>query len=574
MIRGIFMAYFLKKSKTNKGIYLQIYESFYDPLRNATAHHSIKPIGYLSNLISDEIPDPIEYYCAVVSEMNFKVKQAKAQATRKQISDISPQRHLGYLPLKNINDSLKVDFYIGFLQRQYNFEFDAFSLMSSLVYARAVDPCSKYKTYHDVLPLLFEANNFSINQLYAGVEFLGSEYERIIEIYNNQIRSKFSYDTSTTYFDCTNFYFEIDQEDDFKRKGPSKENRKDPIVGLGLLLDANQIPIGMKVFPGNQSEKPVLKDVIADLKRRHNIVGKTIQVADKGLNCAENIFSAKKNGDGYIFSKSVKMLPEVEKVWVLLDTDYQDIKDNKGNVLYRIKQWVDKFPYIYSDESGKHKILLSEKRVVIFNPQLAKKKRLEINKQVEKAQLLNLSKAKKSEYGETSKYVVFQSTSKGEVTDDRVAISLNLKAIKKDLLLAGYNMIVSSETHMSAQDIYSGYHNLWRIEESFKLMKTHLDARPVFLQKQERIIGHFLICYLGVLLIRLFQFKVLKNKYPTEDIIKFIRNFNLVQISDKKYINMMKISDFNKDLSSTYLSPVTSYYLSEYEIKMMLNHKI
>ena len=121
------------------------------------------------------------------------------------------------------------------------------------------------------------------------------------------------------------------------------KKNKGPIVGLGLLLDANQIPIGMKLFPGNQSEKPVIRNVIDELKTRNSVSGRTIQIADKGLNCSENIFHAVKNGDGYIFSKSVKQLPEKEKTWVLLPNDYTDVKNAKGDVLYRIKECIDDY---------------------------------------------------------------------------------------------------------------------------------------------------------------------------------------------------------------------------------------
>lgn len=121
------------------------------------------------------------------------------------------------------------------------------------------------------------------------------------------------------------------------------KKNKGPIVGLGLLLDANQIPIGMKLFPGNQSEKPVIPNVIDELKTRNSVSGRTIQIADKGLNCSENIFHAVKNGDGYIFSKSVKQLPEKEKTWVLLPNDYRDVKNAKGDVLYRIKECIDDY---------------------------------------------------------------------------------------------------------------------------------------------------------------------------------------------------------------------------------------
>lgn len=121
------------------------------------------------------------------------------------------------------------------------------------------------------------------------------------------------------------------------------KKNKGPIVGLGLLLDANQIPIGMKLFPGNQSEKPVIRNVIDELKTRNSVSGRTLQIADKGLNCSENIFHAVKNGDGYIFSKSVKQLPEKEKTWVLLPNDYRDVKNAKGDVLYRIKECIDDY---------------------------------------------------------------------------------------------------------------------------------------------------------------------------------------------------------------------------------------
>ena len=159
---------------------------------------------------------------------------------------------------------------------------------------------------------------------------MGLKIEKIIEIYNHQIQQRFSFDTSRTYFDCTNFYFEIDKEDDFRRKGPSKENKKEPIVGMGLLLDAHQVPVGMKLFPGNESERPLIRSIIDDLKKRNHISGKTIQVADKGLNCAENILHALKAGDGYLFSKSVKQLPETEKTWVLLKMTIGISQTRKG----------------------------------------------------------------------------------------------------------------------------------------------------------------------------------------------------------------------------------------------------
>lgn len=569
------MAYFLKKSNYKKGTYLQIYESFYDPERKGGAHRSYKALGYVHELQAKGIDDPISFYQEEVIKLNQELNAAKTANKARQISDDSPEKLIGYFPLKNINDRLSVKKYIDLMQTATDFRFNVFDMMSSLVYARLVHPCSKAKTYEEVIPKLFDTYDYSLNQLYDGLEYIGCEYEKIIEIYNHQIRQMYSFNTSHTYFDCTNFYFEIDREDDFRRKGPSKENKKEPIIGMGLLLDANQIPIGMKLYPGNESEKPVLRNIIDDLKTRNSISGKTIQVADKGLNCAENIIHALKSGDGYIFSKSVKLLPETEVMWVLLDNDYRDITDKNGNILYRIKECVDDFTYSITDTTGKkRKVQLREKRVATFNPKLAEKQTLEIKKQVEKAITLKTAKAKKSEYGDCAKYVTFITTDKkGNETDGTVKAVLNEDVINKSLKLAGYNLLVSSETRMSAAEIYSAYHNLWRIEESFRIMKSQLDARPVYLQKEDTITGHFLICYLAVLLTRLLQFKVLKNEYCSEEMFDFIHDFRVAKISDRKYINLTRATNFIKEFASLVGLPLTSYFLSDGEIKKMLSHR-
>lgn len=575
MKEGDFMAYFLKKTKNKKGTYLQIYESYYDPERKGGAHRSYKPIGYVHELQANGIEDPISVFGEEVQKLNQEYKKKKQSEKERQISEESPEKLLGYFPLKNLNDSLGCKKYLDLMQTATNFRFNIFDMMAALIYARVVCPCSKLKTYLEVIPKLFERHNFSLDQIYSGLGYIGSEYEKIIEIFNHQVALKYPFDTSHSYFDCTNFYFEIDKEDDFRLKGPSKENKKEPIVGMGLLLDADQIPIGMKLYPGNESEKPVIRDIIDDLKQRSHISGRTIQIADKGLNCFNNILHALKTGDGYIFSKSVKTLPETEKTWVLLENDYTDVKNKKGEVLYRIKDCVDDFSYTYTDDNGHKKTLkLTEKRIVTFNPKLAEKQRYEINRQVEKAQKLRSCEAKKAEYGDSSKYVTFvPADKKGEKTTGKIKVEMNEKAIENAKKLAGYNMIITSETRMKASEIYAAYHNLWRIEESFRIMKSQLDARPVYMQKQETITGHFLICYLSVLLTRLLQIHTLKDEYGTEEIFDFIRDFRVARIADRKYINLTRSSSFIKALSSLTGLPLTSYFLGNEDINKMLSHR-
>ena len=575
VVEVISMSYFLKKTKNKKGTYLQIYESYYDPERKCGAHRSYKPVGYVHELIDIGIDDPVSFYSDEIKKLNSEYKENKRKNKVRQISEESPEKLLGYFPVKNLNDSLGTKKYLNLLQTATGFRFNIADLMSALIYSRMVHPCSKSKTYDEIIPRLYEKYDFSLDQLYSGIRYIGSEYEKIIEIYNHQINQKYKFDTEKTYFDCTNFYFEIDREDELRRKGPSKENHKSPIVGLGLLLDSNQIPIGMKIYPGNESEKPILRSVIDDLKARNNITGRTIQVADKGLNCINNIMHALKDGDGYIFSKSVKTLSETELTWVLLDNDYVDIKNSDGAVLYRVKECIDDFSYSYQYKNGSKKnIKLREKRIVTFNPKLAEKHIYEINKQVEKAYRLKTSQAKRSEFGDCSKYVTFIPTDKkGNKEDGKIKVEINEEAVEKAKKLAGYNLIVTSELSMTSKEIYDTYHNLWRIEESFRAMKSQLDARPVYLQKQDSIIGHFLICYLAVLLSRILQIYILEDKYGTEEIFNFIRDFKVAKISDYKYINLTRSSDFIKKLAMNTKLPLTLYFLNNEDINKMLNHR-
>lgn len=558
------MAYFLKKTLTKTRTYLAICESFYNHKKKGTAHKTYKSLGSVETNIKNGIKDPITYYQNEVDELN----RLKSEEGVKKISDVSPILYLGYFPLKSILEKLKIKKYVDFFKLTNDFEYDLYELISSLIYARSVNPCSKNRTFHEVLPNLYQSYNYSYDQLLDGLSFIGNDYEKFIELFTAQVSDIYGINTSKTYFDCTNFYFEIDREDDFRKKGPSKENQKSPIVGLGLLLDSNQIPIGMKMYPGNESEKPVIREVINHLKEQNNIKGRTIHVADKGLNCAQNIAFSKKNKDGYLFSKSVKGLPEKEKAWVLLNKGFKEIKDNNGKILYHYKSCVDKFPYTVEYNGKKITVSLTEKRLLTYNPSLGAKKRYEINRMVEKAKSLTLSQAKKTDYGETGKYVNF-TDSKGK----KASVNINQKAIDKDLKFAGYNLLVTSEIEMSDEDIYSTYHNLWRIEESFRIMKSDLDARPVFLQKENTIKGHFLICYLTVLLQRIFQFKVLENKKSTSEIFKFIKDFKVTK-SETKYINTTTYTSFINELSNILKLPLTNYFLSETQIKSILNCKL
>ena len=543
------MSYFLKKSiPSKKGLYLQIYRTNYVP-GNGNKNKSYQAIGYVSDLKAQGIEDPIKYALKLVKELNEKNPSPRV----KQVGENSVTKNLGYFLIKAVIDGLDVDKIMNTFTQQKHFKFKMSEFVRAMIYAQIANPGSKLKAYEKVIPNLYGVQTFSYNQILDGIEYIGQDYTKYIELFNQQINELWGRQTDVNFFDCTNYYFEIDLEDDMRRKGPSKENRRCPIVGQALLLDKEQIPLGMLMYPGNQSEKPYLRKMIEDTKTRYDIKGRVIQVADKGLNCAKNIYSAvKEANDGYIFSKSVhgRCIPDTERKWVLLKNDinpWVDVKDSSGNIIYRYKECIDVFEYKFLDNNGEEvKFKVKEKRIATYNPSLAAKQKMEITNEVNKAiNGITIRELSKEEFGNMSKYVNFTATTKdGEKA--KIASSLNQEKINEDLAMAGYNLLVTSETNMPAQEIYAVYHGLWKIEESFKIMKSYLDARPVFLQKEESIIGHFTICYLALSILRLLEIKIFKNRISTQNIIEFIRQYSITDTGEKSFINNStkgKISD-------------------------------
>ena len=534
------MSYFLKKSiPSKKGLYLQIYRTNYVPGKG-NKNKSYQAIGYVSDLKAQGIEDPIKYALKLVKELNEKNPSPRV----KQVGENSVTKNLGYFLIKAVIDGLDVDQIMNTFTQQKHFKFKMSEFVRAMIYAQIANPGSKLKAYEKVIPNLYGVQTFSYNQILDGIEYIGQDYTKYIELFNQQINELWGRQTDVNFFDCTNYYFEIDLEDDMRRKGPSKENRRCPIIGQALLLDKEQIPLGMLMYPGNQSEKPYLRKMIEDTKTRYDIKGRVIQVADKGLNCAKNIYSAvKEANDGYIFSKSVhgRCIPDAERKWVLLKNDvnpWVDVKDSSGNIAYRYKECIDVFEYKFLDNNGEEvKFKVKEKRIATYNPSLAAKQKMEITNEVNKAiNGITIKELSKEEFGNMSKYVNFTATTKGG-EKAKIASSLNQEKINEDLAMAGYNLLVTSETNMPAQEIYAVYHGLWKIEESFKIMKSYLDARPVFLQKEESIIGHFTICYLALTILRLLEIKIFKNRISTQNIIEFIRQYSITDTGEKSFIN-------------------------------------
>ena len=313
------MAYYLRQTKKAKGSYLQVYESSWNKELKQPRSRSVEAIGYVDELISDEIPDPVSYYKDYVEKLNAERAALVADETRPRAFASPMELYAGHFLLHSLLDELGVKEIVDILASARNFQFSIYDMLTQLVYARVLSPCSKSKTVSSVFPHLYNSVSMSEDQVYDGLEFVGASYKKYIELLNHAYERFYPRDYSRVFFDCTNYYFEIDLPKDDKQNGPSKENRHDPIIGQALLLDADLVPLGMQMYPGNESEKPYLRKAIEEMKQRYKVSGKTVQVADKGLNCAKNIYSsAVEESNGYIFSKSIRgtSLNRQEKEWL------------------------------------------------------------------------------------------------------------------------------------------------------------------------------------------------------------------------------------------------------------------
>lgn len=573
-----FMRYFLKKSTpSKKGLYLQIYRTNYVPGKG-NQNKSFKALGYVSDLKEKGIDDPIRYALEMIDELNKNHKLL----LEKQIGQSSTLKNVGFFLPKAMFDLLNMDRHLNIVASSYKSHYVFSEFFRTLTYAQIVGPGSKQYLFDRIIPSLYSVKQYSYDQILDGLNFIGSDFHKYIEILNYHIAKNYKRNLNIGLFDCTNYYFEIDDEDEYRRKGPSKENRHDPILGQSLLLDGDMIPLDMELYPGNQSEKPYLRTRIEDMKNRNEVNGRIIQIADKGLNCARNIYSAvKEANDGYIFSKSVhgKNLSDIEKKWVLLVDDdtnkWTEIRDEFGSLKYRYKECIDDFDYkckINPDDTKEIKFTVKEKRIVTFNPSLARKQKAEIRKMVDRLiNKIHYKEVVREELGDAVKYVNLKATTQdGEKV--KIATSLNQEKIDEDLSFAGYNLLVTSEVNADAKDIYNAYHNLWRIEHSFRVMKTQLEARPAYVSTKETIFGHFLIVYVALVIMRLIELKIFNDEIPIEQLFDFIRDYKVTENYDGSFINnASNTATYLKVKEKLGLSKLGNVYLSKRDVDLILN---
>lgn len=559
------MSLFIKKYKYPNG---KVYCSIVDGYRiNGKVKHSVvQKYGYFEDL-SNKHEDADKF---LVNELNRLKKEYESKYILKidinQDNDFEDDTfNIGYAYLKKIFQNLNISSVLKNKQYSMNIEYSLSKACELLTYSRIIDPGSIKYTF-DHKNQFFEPFDLSIDDLYRSLKPILECKEDIFKTIWNNTKDKYNRDASTSYYDCTNYYFEIEYDDKdtkdengniikkgIRKRGPEKNHRPDPIVEMGLLLDNQGFPISYNIFPGNTSEKETLIPEIKNIKKRHHI-DKVIVVADRGLNCSDNMIKTagldldKKNRDGYVYGQSVRGADQEFKNWVLEDNYITDtITDENGNeIIFKHKSRVyPKKMNITREDKGltkngnkrKQSITVDQKQMVYYSQKYADKQKRDRQMVIDKAKDLinnpgNYTRA--TSYGAAGYINNIKFDKKTGAVSDGCELSLNEDKIKEDEKYDGYYSIVTSEEHLSDIELRNIYRGLAKIEETFKVTKSEFNARPVHVRLEDHIDAHFLICFISLVITRILQ-KEINNKYTIKNILEKIKNFKCTHETGNLY---------------------------------------
>ncbi len=597
------MSVFLRKQNLNKGVYLSFVESFYNPKTKNSSQKVIKKLGYVEEL-SKTYKDPIAYFQEEAKKLSIDSCKKYENSKKEGIPRENNFKNIGYFLPKYVYS--KFDFKNVFTAISYDkkIKYDLESIFRFFVFSQIVNPSSKQAEFKNK-DQFFENFDFSDDQMYSAIQLIGKNEDTIKEFIALKTQKLLKIDTSTTYFDGTNIYFEIDRENEELKRGPEKNNRHDPIIGMGLLMDKNGIPINYSLFPGNQSEQPELHKNVQDLKAKNGIKGRTIITADKGLNSGDNMFKAVQNGDGYVLGQKIRGSSQDNIKWILQDDEndsYEKRYDKNGVLTYKIKSEIDDYDVNITNElnNQKTKIKLRQKRIVFWSKDFADKAKHERSKIIEKAKqiITNPANFLKSTVGDAASYIKEIKYDKNGEIIETPDLRLDEEAIKKAEELDGYYLIVTSETKLSNDEIINIYRGLWEIEETFSIVKGVLKVRPVFAKTLLGIHAHILVCFTSLLILRILQKRVLlkalskeqiqeiekanKRKrvhkiryqkiveYPVTQICAFIRDYNALCVNEDMYYTT-KYNDLIPFLEERFSINLDRKILTKDDIKNIFN---
>ncbi len=531
---------YLKKSfnpKTGR-TYLSAATNYHDPVKKQSRTRTVESFGYI-DVLEKTYPDPIAHFTSVVAKMDAEEKLSKSveQIKINKSSTLTVGNHnrkfFGCAAFSKIYHELELHTFFVNRARNLNIEYILNNVVKLLVFERLRCPASKKKAF-DNKYRYFENMDFSLDNVYGSLSILAKYADSLQVHLHNRIKALYDRNTDLVYYDVTNYYFEVDEQDEMKKRGVSKEHRPDPIIQMGLFMDTMGIPISYKLFPGNTNDCETVRPMLAQLKRDYDIE-RVIIVADKGNNTAKNINYHVMRGDGYVYSQTVRGAQKELKDYVFDNTGYIWISDD-----YKIKSRIYPREIAVIGSNGKTiKKRIDEKQIIFYSRDYDRRAKAEREPALLKAMDLVKNPCKYNRvtsYG-AAKYVKNLEYDKetGEIITLGKKPVFDEKKLREEEMFDGYYAIVTSELDKSDKEIIEIYRGLWRIEESFKVTKSDLKTRPVYLSRQDRIESHFLICFIALTIIRIIEHK-LSGKYSASHILDSLRNIECSQIDKNLYL--------------------------------------
>ena len=515
---------YLKKTPNSHGrIRLSIVDTYYDKAKKCSRQKTVESIGWLDEL-EKQYDDPIAHFTKRVAELNAEKQKKQApilftfyDSDRLCIGD-DLRKNFGYAALSRIYHELGIHTFLTNRQRHSKERYDANAIMKMLVYSRLLFPASKKSSY-DGRERFFDRSDYSLDDVYRFLSFLDKHRENLQIWMNDRIKKNYGRDTSLIYYDVTNYYFETDEQNGFLHKGISKEHRPNPIIQMGLFMDNRGIPITYELFPGNTNDCLTYRPNFGRIKKQFDL-GRVISVADKGMTTGDNIWYTinTPTHDGYVFSMSIRGAEKGIKDYVLKEEGYEWL----GTEYKRKSRKSPRTILVTSVTGKKMKKQVDEKQVVFWSEKYAKRAKAERETALAKARDLaqnpgNYTRA--TSYG-AAKYVkkIDYDKETGEILTSSSILDIDEEKIREEEALDGYYMLLTSEMEASDDEIIDMYRGLWRIEESFKVTKSELEARPVYVWTKEHIEAHFLICFVALTIARILENK-LERKYSVGKIL-------------------------------------------------------
>lgn len=516
--------------------------------------------------------DPIIWAKKYIEKKNKEIQKNKAIYYEKHIEGITlddKQKifNIGYIFLKDIYSNLGLKKICTKISNKYRIKYDLSAILANLIYTRIIEPSSKLSSF-ETSKKFIEQPNYKLHDIYRALEIISEETDFIeSEVYKNSLNI-INRNTKILYYDCTNYFFEIEQAEGLKQYGISKENRPNPIVQMGLFMDGDGFPLAFNINSGNTNEqttlKPLEKQIMNDFK-----VSKFIVCTDAGLASTDNRKFNSRQEHSYIVTQSLKKIKGHLKEWALSPENWHTLKTNKTINLNEIDE-EQHYEEIYYKERWINENGLEQRLIVSYSPKYAAYQKTIRNMQVERAQnIINRpSKLTKKRQDDPKRFITTSSITKdGEIANKKI-LSLNTSAIEKEAQYDGFYAVCTTlEDDIS--EIIKINKRRWEIEESFRILKTDFKARPVYLKRDDRIKAHFTTCFLSLLIYRILENK-LEHKYSPRNIINTLKEMNSLKIAGYGYKQVYQNTEITKELSKIFNININQDFISLKNMKKFL----